>query len=441
MARKKKPETKASLSPTRAGGKTSVPVGLERCPDCRRDCGQPHPYRVFISYSHGDKVLADSLRDYLRSLDLLPIADHEIRVGEAFSEEIRDMIECAHVFMPLVTPNASKRLWVHQEIGYAMALHVPICPVAIGELPPGMAGHIQGIHLSQDGAAALPPSDIMDVVKAQLTGETIAGLVQRASGRVRQGRYDCAANWTDRQGLLVALTEAAYRSGCQVVRRIERTRLPEGVRQAWRLRQRTAFGSFSIPDVGLCSQEWANRDPGRYHTEHERGLLRRERRAMEDYAMCFGCDLILDPFVWQVGKTGQATTTGGGPVLKHSPQETRFRLNLLKEFLRTYRTDHNVRLVFPENTGHIRTNLTVVGDWFASEAVVPRYPEAGYEQTVFTRHAPTVLRAIDRFDQDFQDHMRALGFNPTTTEGVLAAKADALRRIDEWLEEIDESER
>lgn len=134
------------------GGRTlASPLPAERpdgsCSRCSELNVIKHPYRVFISYSHKDQDLARRLKEHLLSEGLFPITDHEIRVGEAFSEEIREMIECAHVFMPLVTVNANKRLWVQQEIGYAAALHVPVCPVAVGNLPSGMAEHIQGMHV------------------------------------------------------------------------------------------------------------------------------------------------------------------------------------------------------------------------------------------------------------------------------------------------------
>jgi hypothetical protein len=46
-------------------------------------------------------------------------------------------------------------------------------------------------------------------------------------------------------------------------------------------------------------------------------------------------------------------------------------------------------------------SLTIVGDWFVAESMVPR-PE-GYRQTVFTWHAPTVLRWVQKFDQEFKE--------------------------------------
>lgn len=164
------------------------------------------------------------------------------------------MIECAHVFMPLVTPTANKRLWVQQEIGYANALQVPVCPIAIGEMPAGMNSHIQGVHITGSKTEITESNYIMKIIK-----------------------------------------------------------------------------------------------------------------------------------------------------FKHDELQTTLRIRLLVNFINIYKDDEKLRVVIPPPPGTLTTNLNIAGDWFATEAVVPLYGSAGYERTMFTRHAPTVLNMIDRFDQDFRD--------------------------------------
>lgn len=398
-----------------------------------------HPYRVFISYSHKDQALAIALQKHLALQGLFPITDHEIRVGEAFSEEIRDMIECAHVFMPLVTANANERLWVQQEIGYAAALHVPVCPVAVGNLPSGMAEHIQGIHIADVDGKSPAPDLVMSVVIRRLNYEMIDDLVRRARWRLRQGRYDCAMSWMDRQELLVKLTDAAYRGGCKLVRDHKE---PEQLdRRVWRVRQCTAFGSFSIPDAGINSPKWDQRDPDRYRSQHERRLLRRERQAMEAYANCFGCDMILDPRVsLRSAADGVAPAPGRSAGdersnLKHSPEGTALRTRLLIEFIEAHKDDDRVRVIIPKEKNQITTNLVIVGDWFASEAVVPH--SGSYERTMFTRHAPSVLNMIGRFDQDFEDFLRDWDLDPKHPDTATQAKAAALDVLRQWLAHLE----
>ncbi len=436
------------------GENASSATACDCCPETATRAAR-RPYRVFISYSHQDAKLAARLERHLRTQGLFPITDHEIRVGEAFSEEIREMIECAHVFVPLVTPDANQRLWVQQEIGYATALHVPVCPVAAGKVAAGMAEHIQGIYISDVGAERPSDDAVMEVVEQRLTYPMIDDLVRRARRRPRQGRYECALYWTDRQELLVNLTEAAYRDGCKLVRTREEARQVD--RDVWRLRQCTAFGSFSIPDAGVTSPYWSSRDPDRYHSHHERRLLRRERSSMEAYAQCFGCDLIIDPRSvanrqltasdlggrdgrGMVGQSDAAVVpaqTDDKPLFKYLPSRTALRLRLLIEFIEKHIDDSRMRVVIPVTTAQITTNLIIVGDWFAAEAVVPYYHARGYERTMFTRHAPSVLNLIDRFNQDFRDHLVDAKLDPDDPATTGRAKQSALSDLRTWVSQLE----
>ncbi len=426
-----------------------------RCEKCPEITVARHPYRVFISYSHQDRELATRLEKHLRLQGLFPITDHEIRVGEAFSEEIREMIECAHVFMPLVTPSANERLWVQQEIGYATALHVPVCPVAVGNLPSGMAEHIQGIHIADVDGRRPTDDQVLAIVEDRLTYAMIDDLVRRARRRPRQGRYDCTLYWADRQGLLVNLTENAYREGCKLARSLRQSK--EIDRQTWRLRQCAAFGSFSIPDASVNSEDWDRRDPDRYRSQYDRRLLRRERQAMEANVKCFGCDFIVDPRIsgkkqGVVGLSGpdhspkpvarrKADASGAKSEATLSPTAAAdgriLRIQLVIQFIEDYLHDDRVRVVIPATPGQITTNLIIVGDWFAAEAVVPHYRARGYERTMFTRHAPTVLNMISRFNQDFEDHLREAGWDPGRTDTTRKAKAAALKKLRTSLSELN----
>ncbi len=407
-----------------------------------------HPYRVFISYSHRDSALAAQIETHLRQQDLFPITDHEIRVGEAFSEEIREMIECAHVFMPLVTASANERLWVQQEIGFAAALNVPVCPIAVGDLPSGMAEHIQGIHIVGEGDAEPDEAAVMSAVKQRLTYAMLDDLVRRARRRPRQGRYDCALYWNERQELLVNLANAALRDGCRLARQHAASEAID--RDVWRLRQSTAFGSFSIPDSGVNSPVWDQRDPDRYRSQHERRLLRRERQVMEAYTRCFGCDLIVDPRALVKEPDAASEPPSGdaarNPVsperetrFKHSASRTAFRLRLVIEFIESHFEDDRLRVIMPAKAGQITTNLIIVGDWFAAEAVVPFYHSGGYERTMFTRHAPSVLNMIERFEQDRRDHLAEAGIDPQAPDATARTKEMALKALRECLDKAEKN--
>lgn len=367
----------------------------------------PWPYRVFISYSHADTELAEQVIAHLRKIGAIPISDHEIRVGEAFSGEIRQMIECAHVFMPILTKEANKRLWVHQEIGYALALRVPVCPIALGQLPSGMAGHIHAVRVRPDG------SDLEDRLKYGLLRETVG----RALALDRPtGRFECAFDLYDRQKLLAIYTQDAWdnsRLFSSHVAPHQKVALSKNKR----LRQSAAFTSFSIPNKNISFPIWDLRDGSRPRSAPERHLLRLERQLMEKYARRFGCDLILDPYVElpaeEEGKSrSHPRFNESTPKLafKHDPVGTRVRLQEIVSFLNTC-SDEKVNVAIPneKHRGLIHKHLMVIGDWFMAEAIVPYYRGRGYLQTMFTHHGPTVIRKIQEFDLDFEDILMETG--------------------------------
>lgn len=109
-----------------------------------------HPFRIFISYSHEDKQLALIASEALTNLGYYPLWDTHIHPGTAFSDAIKGLIHHAHIFMPLVTVSATQKPWVHQETGYAMALGIPILPVAVDAVPGQMAADLLALVVNND---------------------------------------------------------------------------------------------------------------------------------------------------------------------------------------------------------------------------------------------------------------------------------------------------
>ena len=107
-------------------------------------------YRVFISYAHADRKLVKKIAKILTELDLVTLWDKDINPGKPFTAEIRDMITRAHLFVPIVTPNSLNRPWVHQEVGFAVALNIPILPISIDANPSEMIATIQAIKVKSD---------------------------------------------------------------------------------------------------------------------------------------------------------------------------------------------------------------------------------------------------------------------------------------------------
>jgi hypothetical protein len=106
--------------------------------------------RVFISYAHEDYGTALSIRNYLDDLGAHVLWDRSFALGSGFHEQIKTQIADANVFVPIITPSSSARGWVHQEIGYAMAMNVPVLPVALKELPDAMIGPLHAVMLRDD---------------------------------------------------------------------------------------------------------------------------------------------------------------------------------------------------------------------------------------------------------------------------------------------------
>ena len=90
-----------------------------------------YKYRVFISYSHEDRKLVEKLVMGLEENGMIPMWDEDLPVGLGYTEQIKDFIVHANIFVPIITEASSKRGWVHQEFGYAMALNVPVLPITL----------------------------------------------------------------------------------------------------------------------------------------------------------------------------------------------------------------------------------------------------------------------------------------------------------------------
>jgi hypothetical protein len=79
----------------------------------------------------------------------------------------------------------------------------------------------------------------------------------------------------------------------------------------------------------------------------------------------------------------------------------------------------------------IAGNLTILGDDLAVAAVPPR-PGSDFEQTLFTRHAPTVFHWLRRFDHELEMLLRASGVSP------LDSREKAISLLEEAVHDLPE---
>jgi hypothetical protein len=108
-------------------------------------------YRVFISYSPENKGLVEEVAAILsenKELDIL--LDDDVTHNHMFSEEIKKLIAQVDIFMPVITERSSIRGWVHQEIGYATALNVPVLPLVAAQVPREMVQHMKFVLWDDD---------------------------------------------------------------------------------------------------------------------------------------------------------------------------------------------------------------------------------------------------------------------------------------------------
>ena len=313
-------------------------------------------YRIFVSYSHDNQKQAEVVRHYLsEKLQQKVMSDHNLTPGMPFTDEIKRYIAYSHLFIPIVTAESSTRPWVHQEVGYALGLGIPVLPVAIGQIPEGMAHSIQAVTVG---------ADLADL-EMKLTEDILQRVVDRAD-EISMATSQCAQNLLDRTKLIVQHARDVRYLG-----------------KAGRVRIRSAFGSFTVPKEHATHPLWDARDGNHLRSREERTQLRKEREILEEHALIAGCSMILEPEA----------------VKSHNPVATALRLEIMVDFLKNMEDD-KVSIAF-QRDGTIADSLIMIGDWFLAEAIVPLKGDS-YRLTSFTRHGPTVVDRVAEFDCELE---------------------------------------
>ena len=339
-----------------------------------------YPYRVFISYSREDCALAKIVAETLQSVGLIPLWDQDIRPGVRFSDAIKNSIATAHLFMPLITERSQQRPWVHQETGYAIGINVPVVPIALKTLPGEMIAELQAIAVEPDLCdlgQRLKEADLDQIVRCPPPPPFVGTQVAEAPEHRTEWLVRCA-NWL--------LDNGRY----------------------GRLRQRALFSSLSIPDKDVHDPIWDRYDGKPPKSLELRQLLREERIALERHVRIQGCTLILAPDI---------------DFLPVGADVHRAQLETLIECLDAIPGDR-IEVVFSPRVDE--GNVTIIGDWFVTHALIPR-PGALFRQSVFSSHAPTVLKWMTRFDQQV-DEAKA-GDNFTRTQLMESAFARLRQRL------------
>jgi hypothetical protein len=134
-------------------------------------------YRVFLSHKAKVKVETSALKDKLEICGISAFVAHaDIEPTKEWQEEIENALETMHAFVALMTEDFHDSKWTDQEVGYALARHVPIIAAQMGLNPYGFIGKFQALPCSWDDA---PVSIVKLLIKQPMMLEAYVNAVSR----------------------------------------------------------------------------------------------------------------------------------------------------------------------------------------------------------------------------------------------------------------------
>lgn len=152
--------------------------------------------KVFISYSHADRIVADALVEALEKNGFSVIIDRrDLPYGEEWQGELAAFIAQSDTVVWLVSPASVKSKWCNWELGEVVRLSKRLVPVRVRDIDPGVLPESLGkIHLLPVEGAYVPSAHEADLVGALNTDRAwlkqATGLGERArewSGKSRDG--------------------------------------------------------------------------------------------------------------------------------------------------------------------------------------------------------------------------------------------------------------
>lgn len=311
--------------------------------------------RVFISYSHDNKIIAKKIHSVIKEfVDV--IWDEDLIAGSGFHDQIKDSIAGAHVFMPIITKESSTRGWVHQEIGYAMALNIPVLPVTTENLDP--SGMLQMIH-------AVKIDEKAENLERFLNRYTFLSLLKNSN---TTPLYQCAHLPEERTRMI-----------------IEYSKKIASMDKYGIVRQKGGMSSFHIPEECILKSVWNDRYYPEEKSEFHKRLQRNERLELENHAMNEGYKIIVNPEY---------------AIKNRDKRSAISRIETLISFLEKPNSNNTIVAFQTKETE--KQSLTIVGDWFLAESVSFRTGD-GFTNTFFTRDALEIARRTEDFECELQE--------------------------------------
>ena len=239
--------------------------------------------RIFISYARPDHDKAEKIAKALSENGLTPLWDDEnLDPGEQFIEKIKALIANSHIFLTLLTEASAARPWVHEEIGYALALNVPVIPVIFRKvsisdgkdfLPTAMIQYLEVLQVSEKE----------EELKEELSQKYFQGILKRYIN----------SNLSLFQRVNSANESSTMIANC--ARDI--TKISNGA--AGYVRQSGGLSSFRIPNQPIDNIVWQIWSGDQKNNRDTFSCLQDERVALEYHAKAKGCRLIINPYFKQ----------------------------------------------------------------------------------------------------------------------------------------------
>jgi hypothetical protein len=310
--------------------------------------------RAFVIYNHIDHEAAQRLADWIKKRGWLADSYENAYPGTVIKPELLSRMESSQIVIALWPNDPEHRTWVSQEIGYVLALNIPLLTITSNGPPGGLITDINALQVSNGWSNLEERLD--NVAWKELIDSPNRDLNRVVATLVRSG--------LDRVKLLIRYGEDAQR--------LER-RGP--------LRQSGSFSSMCIPNKPPYDAIWRDY-AGTVHPDadyHE--LKRMERQVLERQARKAGCKLILDVRATHENSIGRRT-----------------RLKVLAEFLESPLNDETIQAI--TRTRLQESSLTIFGESWVSESFL-RSHDGYYRDAIFTWHPVIVKHRIAEFDEMF----------------------------------------
>lgn len=324
---------------------------------------QSKEYRLFLSYSHDDIEIADTIRKLLEAppAEFTILWDNNLSCGRGFHQQIKDFISYSHAFIPIIPTKTDKRNWVNQEIGFAMALNIPIIPIMqnSGEAPGELLQPLQAIYWNGK-------EDFIDRVNLRNITKLINDFCFESPALGYHARFH----------------------ETRTKRIVEEANLISDQGYFEKVRQIGAFSSFHIPKEPVGDEIWAKRRGVKKEqsSDYRDYWSKEERAALENHVIQAGAELVIDPYI----------------TLAFGPEAKKIRLETLKTFFNNaIKNQYDINIAIGNNL-HRSYSLTIVGNWFYAESKEGT-AHKGYPNTYFTRHAPSVKSKLLEFEYIFKE--------------------------------------